>query len=137
MKLLSIRYVDERTVPQRTLCNRCGLPKYQWQYHWRIVGVERLKVCKTCRNKVNRKMNDNKNLTMSDTQTLIDTYTDDEIKFSFGQFKGETNEDVPNYYLDWFLDADFKHDHYDFMTVPIEKELAYRKEFNIYISGEE
>lgn len=82
-------------------------------------------------------MNDNKNLTMSEAQTLVDTYTDEEITFPFGQYKGETIEDIPNYYLDWFIETDFNHDRYDFMVVPVEKELAYRKEFNIYISGEE
>ena len=62
----------------------------------------------------------------------------DEAEFliPFGQFKGQSIEDVPNYYLNWMLSEGMLEENscYNSLLEPVEKELAYRKEFNIFIT---
>ncbi len=56
----------------------------------------------------------------------------------FGQFKGQSIEDVPNYYLEWIVAEDITTaaNCYNYLLEPVEKELAYRKEFDIFITEE-
>ena len=56
----------------------------------------------------------------------------------FGIFKGQSIEDVPNSYLDWMLSEGMLEENscYNYLLKPIEEELAYRKEFNIFITDE-
>jgi len=56
----------------------------------------------------------------------------------FGIFKGVSIEDVPNYYLDWMLSEGMLEENscYNNLLEPVEKELAYRKEFDIFITEE-
>lgn len=57
---------------------------------------------------------------------------------SFGIFKGQSIEDVPNYYLDWILSEGMLEENscYNYLLEPVEKEIAYRKEFDIFITEE-
>ena len=56
----------------------------------------------------------------------------------FGQFKGQSIEEVPNYYLDWMLSEGMLEENscYNYLLKPVEEELAYRKEFGIFITDE-
>lgn len=40
-------------------CNKCCTYKFDWQFHWRFTEKERLQVCKTCRNLVNKELKKN------------------------------------------------------------------------------
>ncbi len=71
-------------------------------------------------------------ITMKDAQKLIDT---DEVLLPFGKFRGQSLEDIPNYYLSYILDNNFLRGVYEYLLIPAEKELNYRKQFNIFIEG--
>jgi len=63
---------------------------------------------------------------------------DAESILPFGQFKGVSIEDVPNYYLDWMLSESMLEENscYNNLLKPVEEELAYREKFNIFITEE-
>jgi len=55
----------------------------------------------------------------------------------FGKYKGMEIEDVPNYYLQWILDEDIAKEKscYNYLLKPVEEELNYRKQFDIFIEN--
>lgn len=57
-----------------------------------------------------------------------------EIKMPAGTYKGRSIEDVPNSYLEWLVDEldDKKSPK---LISEIEKELTFRKKFNINVTG--
>ena len=65
---------------------------------------------------------------------------DEDIILPFGKFKGESLEDVPNYYLTSLLevlDEDLTaNPKLNNLISEIEKEIKYREQFDIFISGE-
>ena len=67
---------------------------------------------------------------------------DEDIILPFGKFKGESLEDVPNYYLTSLLEvleednANITNTRLTNLIIEIEKEIKYREQFDIFISGE-
>lgn len=125
--------IEDTTSLQKTKCNDCGIPKFDWQYHWRIEGIERLKVCKTCRNGVNQMAKQSTIDTQMEEINKQMAISSEETVMPFGKYKSQTIEEVPNYYLTWLLEDDTMTQRYAHLVLPIETELNYRKQYNIFI----
>lgn len=68
-----------------------------------------------------------------DKLSQMELPTDEEFIMPFGKYKNWCIEDIPNHYLEWLLeefipDADKD---MEWLEVPVQKELKYRKKFNI------
>ena len=61
----------------------------------------------------------------------------DESSIPFGKYKNVSVEDVPNYYLDWMLAEGFLEGVYTYLLKPVEEEVKYREQFEIFIDGDE
>lgn len=59
---------------------------------------------------------------------------DDSI-IPFGQYKNESIEDIPDYYLQWLLDEDtlIEGSVYNYLLKPVQDELKYRDTFDAHI----
>lgn len=77
-------------------------------------------------------MND-KNITMEQLTRLADS---DEVIMPMGKFRGQSLEDIPNYYLQFIVENDYLQGVYEWLLTPVEDELKYRKDFNIFIDEE-
>lgn len=75
------------------------------------------------------------NSTFDELQKLsqIELPTDEEFIMPFGKYKNECIEDIPNQYLEWLIKEfipDANED-MEWLETPVQKELRYRKKFNI------
>jgi len=122
---------------KKTKCNKCGKFKFCWQFHWRILNIQRMEVCKTCRNKVNQENKMNSiDKQMQNVNNLMSAPAEEVIPF--GKYKGWSVEDVPNYYLNWMLEDNVLEEKKQFIYLlkPIEEEVKYRNQYRIFIEGE-
>ncbi|HFD32066.1 MAG TPA: hypothetical protein ENJ28_05060 [Gammaproteobacteria bacterium] len=79
------------------------------------------------------KVSDNKNITLDEVQKLADS---DEVIMPMGRYRGQSLEDIPNYYLQFIIENDYLQGVYEWLLIPVEKELKYRKDFDIFIDEE-
>jgi uncharacterized protein (DUF3820 family) len=54
-------------------------------------------------------------------------------KLTFGKFKGQDIEDVPNSYLEWIIGEDWFKEKHPALGANIKKELEYRERFDLQI----
>lgn len=59
---------------------------------------------------------------------------DAEIKMPAGKYKDQSIEDVPNGYLEWIVEK-LDEEKSERMISEIQKELGYRKKFDVFIGG--
>ena len=74
---------------------------------------------------------------MADLNSKMSVLSEESV-LPFGHYKGQSIEDIPNFYLEWMLTENILEDKscYNYLLKPVEKEMEYRKANSIFIHAE-